>query len=74
MNIEEKMRKEMVRYLVQREIFCPYTGHLLDIRTCVVLVDKDGDPEIVMAPEAWEVIEKSPQTLDMLTSKGYSRQ
>ena len=56
MDIEKKMRQELVRYLVQKTIFCPWKGTVLDMRTCVVMVDTDGDPAAVMSQEAWQTI------------------
>lgn len=48
------MRREWVRGMVQRAIFCPRTERVLDVRTCVVLVDRDGDPHSVVSPEGWQ--------------------
>ncbi len=45
MNLEEKMRKELKRYIVSRQIFCPITKKVLDIRTAQFTVDADGDPK-----------------------------
>lgn len=52
--LEEHMRAQMVLGMVQRIIFCPNTGEVLDVRTCVVLVDKDGDPAYVLSQQGWK--------------------
>lgn len=50
MNLEEKMRKELKRYIVSRQIFCPITKKVLDIRTAQFTVDADGDPKYAFDP------------------------
>lgn len=47
------VRRGMVLGLVAREIICPYTGQVLDVRNCVVLNDADGDPAFVLSQEGW---------------------
>lgn len=54
MDIETIVRKEMVKALVGRHIFDPFGGgQVLDVRTCVVVLDADGDPATVMSPETY---------------------
>lgn len=55
MNFEEIMRKNLVRFLVQKSIFCPITGEVLDIDSCVVILDPDGDPSMVISPEGYRL-------------------
>lgn len=74
MDMETMIRKQMVKGMVQRAIFCPYSGEVLDVRTCVVLVDRDGDPAHVMSPTAWKVFQTQPETLAKLAEMGYSKQ
>ena len=47
------LRQNMVTGLVQRAILCPVTGQILDVRTCVVLVDSDGDPAAVLSQDGY---------------------
>jgi hypothetical protein len=49
-------RRQLVRALVMRAIYCPRTGVVLDMRTCVVLNDRDGDPGIVLSQEGWATL------------------
>lgn len=56
-DIEERMRKQLVRFLVQRNITCPATGEVLDMDTCVVLVDSDGDPKAVLSQAGWAAMD-----------------
>lgn len=59
--------------LVQKEIFCPFTGEVLDIRTAVFLTDADGDPAYPMSPKAWEVIRGQSdyeERMEKLAEKG----
>jgi hypothetical protein len=66
MDLETKMRTELIKFLVQKHIFCPFSeafglpSRVLDVRTCVVILDPDGDPKSVMSPEAWEHIQTYP--------------
>lgn len=54
--IQEQANKMLKLALVQRAIFCPFTGEVLDIDTAKFLVDRDGDPAYVMSPSAFEKI------------------
>jgi hypothetical protein len=38
-------------------------GHVLDVRTCVVLNDRDGDPRAVLSPEGWAAISDENKAL-----------
>lgn len=60
------VRKALVTALVQRSITCPRTGAVLDVRTCVVLLDTDGDPAIVLSQGGWAAIvaEGNDETLE----------
>jgi len=53
MDLQEIVHAEHVRYLVSRTITCPRTGEVLDVRTCVVLLDSDGDPLAVLSQAGW---------------------
>lgn len=58
MAIRETVDRELIRALVARQITCPRTGALLDVRDCVVLRDSDGDPAYVMSQAGWaDVVE-----------------
>lgn len=52
---------QWIRSLVMRAIMCPITGQVLDVRTCHVIRDSDGDPAAVIAPGAWGQIEADRQ-------------
>lgn len=57
LDMETTMRRGMVLAMVQRQIMCRFTGDVLDVDTCAVVLDADGDPMDVA----------SPRVLDMLT-------
>lgn len=57
MTFENTIRKNFVKYLVQQNIFCPVSGRVLDVRTCYVILDSDGDPAYVVDPEVGKTIE-----------------
>lgn len=48
--IENILRKNFVKYLVQNNIFCPVSGRVLDVDTCYVILDSEGDPAYVVDP------------------------
>jgi hypothetical protein len=56
MDIREHVHAQLVRHLVMRDIMCPITGEVLDVRTCVVVLDQDGDPAAVFSPEGGRLI------------------
>lgn len=66
----EAMRDALKLYLVQRAIFCPITGAVLDVRSCGVFVDGDGDPAYVVSPEAFAAILATPSALESLAAQG----
>jgi hypothetical protein len=70
--IEDHVRRELVRFLVQKTIFCPRTEVVLDIRTCVVILDSDGDPAFVMSQKGWAEIDADPAQVGWLADKGYA--
>ncbi|MBF4592042.1 hypothetical protein [Curtobacterium sp. VKM Ac-1395] len=68
--IQDVLRRELVRYLVSKAITCAYTGRALDVRTCVVINGTDGDPAIVISPEAYDAM--TQDTRDALTERGFT--
>jgi hypothetical protein len=71
--LEERMRKELVTYMVQRKIFCPVTNEVLDVRTCVVFLDDDGDPADVVSQAGYQHLkEYAPDKLETLKGMGYT--
>lgn len=66
----EAIHEEWIRGLVQKQIFCPITGHVLDYRTCAVVRDADGDPVGVYDPAVLKAL--SPVLEKSLAEKGLS--
>ena len=58
--------------LIQRHIFCPVSGHVLDIRTARFVLDKDGDPHLPLSPEAAADIEKALSEGKRALAPGYT--
>lgn len=69
-DIQQEVDRQMVLFIVQRNIFCPVTGAVLDIRTCKWFVDKDGDPAYVLSPEAYDAAVSKQEIIDALATKG----
>lgn len=63
---------EMIRHLVGRNLgICPVTGRTdVDVRTCWVLRDSDGDPHMVMSPGAWDTV--SEENRAFIRAQGYT--
>lgn len=53
--VRDAVVRNMIHYKVCRDIFCPVTGQVLDVRTVVSVVGgPDGDDVlVVMSPDAW---------------------
>lgn len=51
--LTKSVHRHLVRFLVSKAIFCSRTGEVLDYRTCVVLLDRDGDPAVVLSQQGW---------------------
>lgn len=68
--LREHVDFELIRHLVMRAITCPVTGGSLDVRTCWVLRDADGDPIAVMAPGAYEQVPLDTRSL--FATSGYT--
>ena len=64
MEINKQVEKQIVKYIVQRNIFCPLSGDVLDVRTCKWLVDKDGVPAYVMSPEAYDSVYRGREAIE----------
>lgn len=68
--LEQHMHEQLVRMLVQRAIFCPRTNAVLDVRTCVVFVDSDGDPRAVMSQAGYQDLITEPDRIERLREMG----
>lgn len=68
--IQDEMRRELVRYLVAKAIFCPIKGHVLDVRTCVIINNRAGMPAVVISPEAWDFYNQDSR--DAITERGFT--
>lgn len=69
-DIQQRVDRQMVLFIVQRNIFCPISGSVLDIRTCKWFVDKDGDPAYVVSPEVYDRVVVQPDTVTALAERG----
>lgn len=71
--IENILRQNFVKYLVQKAIFCPISGDVLDVRTCVVVLDSDGDPSAVFSPRGYrQLLDASERTGLGVLAAGYT--
>ncbi|QGJ95230.1 hypothetical protein QDA11_gp10 [Microbacterium phage Jayden] len=71
-DLVEHMRDTLRLYLVQRAIFCPVTGQVLDIRTARFVLDSNGDPHLALSPDAAEKIEASLAAGEPALREGYT--
>jgi len=72
LSLASALRGQLVRYLISRTITCVNTGEVLDIRTAVVLSDRDGDPAIVLSQKGWRNVSARPEALAALAARGYT--
>lgn len=71
MDLRERVYRSLVQHLVTRNITCLRTGNVLDVRTCVVFVDSNDEPSIVMSPEGYlDMVETQPDALERLAENG----
>ena len=54
MTITDRITRQLKVYAIARQILCPITGHVLDIRTAQFSVDADGDPQYAFDPACTE--------------------
>lgn len=54
MSIRDIIEQEMKKGLVQKQIFCPITQEVLDVRTAQFALDQNGDPGVAFAPGVTE--------------------
>lgn len=71
MSIQDTVRRQMVGYIVRRNIFCPVSGRVLDERTCKWFVDADGDPAYVVDPLVYDIVSKNEETMAEMERRGY---
>jgi len=74
-SLKDMIYKEWILGMVQKQIFCPINdNYVLDIRTCVVVLDPDGDPTMVMSPEGWaELVALVNGDESKVLAEGYTR-
>jgi hypothetical protein len=72
MEMQDIIRKNFVKYLVQKQIFCPITDEVLDVRTCVVIVDNDADPYSVISPNAYRRMLDTGVAPEKMLKGGYT--
>lgn len=70
-NLENKMRQALLTALVQRQMFCPISRKVLDVRTCAYFVDADGDPNFVLDMSVYMNVANEPLTVERLNKQGY---
>lgn len=68
---QNKMRQALLLALVQRQMFCPVSRKVLDVRTCGYFVDADGDPAMVLDMSVYMSVLSQPLTLEKMAQKGY---
>lgn len=70
-DIQTHIKAAMVRNLVQKTIVCPVTEEVLDARTCVVILDRDDDPRLVVSQAGWKIREPVMLQLDGFVHGGW---
>lgn len=70
--LTEQITFEFKRAMIQRHIFCPVSGDVLDIRTARFILDPDGDPHLPLAPEVAAKIEEAIAAGEPALKEGYT--
>lgn len=71
--LEQRVDRELIKALVQRAITCPVSGSVLDVRTCVVFRDADGDPSAVVSQAGYVTLrDEHPDRLEALAASGHT--
>lgn len=52
-SLPEHLDHRLRRWLVSRQMSCPRTGEVLDIRHAVFVMDPEGDPRMAMSQRGW---------------------
>lgn len=66
--MREIVDRENIRHLVARDITCQQTGEVLDVRTCLVVRNRDGDAVAVLDPSCAD----NEQLVNRAVSAGWS--
>lgn len=65
--LERKLEQEVMKYAVQKQMFCPVTGNILDYRTCIAILvtSKAGDiiSSSVVSPAVDEKLDKAKEVI-----------
>lgn len=71
-SLRTMLRKNLIKHLCGQQITCMRSGEILDYRTCVVLLDSDGDPRAVLSQSGYaSLVAINPDTIaERLSSAG----
>lgn len=69
-DIEKAVDKQVLLYIIQRQITCPVTKQILDIDTACYFVDRDGCPAYVLSPTAYDAAVSKLSIVNALADKG----
>lgn len=72
MDLTQILRRNLLLYIVQRQMFCVITGDVLDVDTCVVVLDSDGDPHAVFSPNAYRRMLDTGVSPDKFLTPGFT--
>lgn len=70
-HVVRTVRRQLLTYIIQRNIFCPVSGEVLDVRTAKYFVDKDGDPAYVLSPKVYDAVVTNPGLVAQMEARGY---
>jgi hypothetical protein len=65
--LEKKVNRELLKYAVQRQIFCEFSGNVLDVRRAVLV--ETGTRSWVVSTDRWDEVKDSILSLPELTGK-----
>lgn len=70
--VADRMIAEFRLSMIQRHIFCPVSGKVLDIRTARFILDPEGLPHLPLDPEVAAKIEEAIAAGEPALKDGYT--
>lgn len=71
MDLQQYMKKELLRYAIGRQITCPIKGVVLDVREAVLVETDSGRTIAVICREAFTELEAQGIDPSLVLTKGW---
>lgn len=71
MDLQQHVQKQFLKFAVQRQITCPITGTVLDVRKAVLVETETGQTVAVISREAFTELEAKGIDPSLVLTKGW---